>query len=75
MSDTKQGKVKWFKPSKGYGFISTEGDKDVFLHISDLRRSGIETVNEGDVLSFQLGTDGKTGKEKATNVSFANLAA
>ena len=43
-----KGTVKWFNPTKGYGFISpTTGDKDVFVHISAVERAGLSTLNEG----------------------------
>ena len=47
------GKVKWFNPQKGYGFIEPEdGGKDVFVHISALEAAGIGNLNEGDSVSF-----------------------
>ena len=45
------GKIKWFNPTKGYGFIEDfEGGSDVFLHISALQESGIEQITEGDTV-------------------------
>ena len=47
------GKVKWFNPQKGYGFIEPEdGGKDVFVHISALEAAGIGNLNEGDSVMF-----------------------
>ncbi len=60
------GKIKWFNPSKGYGFIENEGSKDVFLHISALKEAGIDTLKEGEEISFDIGEN--KGKENAINV-------
>ena len=50
------GKIKWFNPTKGYGFIENDaGGKDVFLHISALEEAGIETLQEGEAVSFEIG--------------------
>ena len=61
-----QGKIKWFNPTKGYGFIEQEGSKDVFLHVSALEEAGIKTLKEGEEIEFEIG-DNK-GKENAINV-------
>ena len=62
------GKIKWFNPTKGYGFIENEaGGKDVFLHISALEQAGIDTLEEGDVVSFEIGEN--KGKENAVNIT------
>ena len=61
------GKIKWFNPTKGYGFIENDaGGKDVFLHISALEEAGIETLQEGEAVSFEIGEN--RGKENATSV-------
>ena len=60
------GKVKWFNPTKGYGFIEQEGNKDVFLHVSALEEAGINTLQEGEVISFEIGEN--KGKENAINI-------
>ena len=66
------GTVKWFNSQKGFGFIEpTDGSKDVFVHISAVQRSGMEILNEGDVVEFELETDRKTGKQAATNLKLA----
>ena len=50
------GKIKWFNPTKGYGFIENDaGGKDVFLHISALEEAGIDTLQEGEAVSFEIG--------------------
>ena len=50
-----QGTVKWFNPTKGYGFIQPqEGGKDVFVHISAVERAGLSTLNEGQSVQFEL---------------------
>ena len=49
------GTVKWFNPTKGYGFIAPEtGGKDVFVHISAVQKAGISTLNEGQKLGFDI---------------------
>ena len=50
-----RGKVNWFNPTKGYGFIKPQdGDKDVFVHISALQRSGIDMLQEQQEVSYEL---------------------
>ena len=64
------GKIKWFNPTKGYGFIEVGGgSKDVFLHISALEEAGIDTLQEGEAVSFEIGEN--RGKENAINVKKA----
>jgi len=64
------GKIKWFNPTKGYGFIEQEGSKDVFLHASALEEAGIETLQEGQAVSFEIGEN--KGKENAINIKTVN---
>ena len=60
------GKIKWFNPTKGYGFIEQEGSKDVFLHVSALEQAGIRTLKEGEAIEFEIGEN--KGKENAINI-------
>lgn len=63
------GTVKFFNSSKGFGFISPEGGgNDVFVHVSELERSGISSLNDGDKVSFDSKMDPKKGKPNAVNV-------
>jgi CspA family cold shock protein len=65
------GTVKWFNPSKGYGFIEPDdGSKDVFVHISAVERSGMGNLREGQRLSFEL-ERGQQGKVSAVNLQNA----
>lgn len=65
------GTVKWFNAQKGYGFIQPEdGSKDVFVHISAVEQAGLDTLREGQRVSFELERDRK-GKLAATNLKQA----
>ena len=59
------GNVKWFNPTKGYGFIQpSDGGKDVFVHISAVERAGLSTLNEGQRVEYELVSNrGKTSAE------------
>ena len=62
-STTLEGAVKWFEPEKGYGFISPDGGgKDVFIHITALRRSGVDMLGPGQRVRVEV-VDGKKGLE------------
>ena len=62
------GKIKWFNPTKGYGFIENDtGGKDIFLHVSALEQAGIDTLEEGEAISFEIGEN--RGKENAINIT------
>ena len=63
------GTVKWFNPTKGYGFITPSGgDKDVFVHISAVERSGLDGLAEGQKVQYEVETDRRSGKPAATNL-------
>ena len=48
------GKVKWFNAEKGYGFITTDEGKDVFVHYSAIQTDGFKTLDDGEALSFEV---------------------
>ncbi len=63
------GTVKWFNPTKGFGFIEPEdGSNDAFVHISAVERAGLSSLNEGQKVSYEL-EPGKNGKTAAVNLS------
>ena len=56
------GTVKWFNPTKGFGFIQPDdGSKDVFVHVSSVEKAGIRTLQEGQKVDFEIeaGRDGR----------------
>ena len=58
------GTVKWFDSKKGFGFLLNSEGKDVFVHISAVERAGLTTLNEGQVVQFELVENrGKTSAE------------
>ena len=61
-----KGVVKWYNPKKGYGFITSEDGKEIFVHFSSLQGEGFKTLREGDEVKFEI-TQGEKG-EQATNV-------
>ena len=66
-----QGKIKWFDPKKGYGFITPDdGSKDAFLHISALEAAGINQLEVGQAVSYELAE--QRGKQAATEVTLIN---
>jgi CspA family cold shock protein len=66
--DVARGTVKWFNPTKGYGFIQPAGGggKDIFVHISAVERAGLSTLNEGQTVEFEVVSN--RGKESAENL-------
>ena len=64
---SKTGKIKWFNPKKGYGFIDQDGDdKDMFIHITALQHANISGLNEGDKISYDV--EEENGKASAVNI-------
>jgi CspA family cold shock protein len=63
------GTVKWFNATKGFGFIQPDsGGKDVFVHISAVERAGLQSLNEGQKVSFDVVADRRSGKSAAENL-------
>ena len=63
------GTVKWFNATKGFGFIEPEdGSKDAFVHISAVERAGLNTLHEGQKVSYELQA-GRNGKSSAENLT------
>ena len=62
------GTVKWFNPTKGYGFIQPDdGSNDAFVHISAVERAGLQSLREGQKVEFEL-VPGRNGKSSAENL-------
>ena len=65
------GTVKWFNATKGFGFIAPEsGGKDVFVHISAVERAGLQQLDDGQAVTFDV-ESGRDGRESATNLALA----
>ena len=62
-----QGTVKWFNESKGYGFITVDDGKDVFVHFSAIQGEGFKTLNEGQKVTFDI-VNGEKGAQAANVV-------
>ena len=65
-----RGKVKWFSNQKGYGFITPENGKDVFVHFSAVKGEGYKTLQEGDEVEFDI-VQGPKGEQAANVVKVA----
>ncbi|MDK2918354.1 MAG: cold shock protein [Candidatus Petromonas sp.] len=63
----KKGTVKWFNAEKGFGFISVEGEDDVFVHFSAIQGEGFKTLEEGQNVEFQV-VEGARGPQAANVV-------
>ena len=63
---TSQGTVKWFNDAKGYGFITTDDGKDVFVHFSAIEGDGFKSLAEGQAVSFEI--FGESDNPQAANV-------
>ena len=62
-----QGKIKWFDSKKGYGFITPDdGSRDAFLHVSALQKAGIDTLDEGEAITYNLAEE--RGKQSAVDI-------
>ena len=70
--DMSVGTVKWFNAQKGFGFIQPDdGGKDVFVHISAVEQAGMNGLNEGQKISYELISDRRSGKVSAGNLKAA----
>jgi len=65
-----KGTVKWFNNSKGYGFLGRDGGPDVFIHYSAIASEGYRSLDEGDIVEFEI-VQGKKGPQAANVIKAA----
>ena len=70
MSERVRGTVKWFNNEKGYGFISQEEGKDIFVHYSAIQGDGYRSLEEGQEVEFEI-TEGPKGQQASNVVAVA----
>ena len=68
MSDKMTGTVKWFDSKKGYGFIESEGEKDIFVHFSEIQAEGYKFLKDGQKVEFELQTDEQGDRAKNVTI-------
>ena len=68
MSASTHGTVKWFNAEKGFGFITVEGGQDVFVHYSNIDRSGFRVLEEGQAVEFVVGAGAKGPQAESVRV-------
>jgi len=72
MSDMKNGTVKFFNSSKGFGFIQPENGDDVFVHVSALEQAGLNGLQEGDKVTFTTAINERSGKTAVDTIAMAD---
>ena len=64
-----RGTVKWFNAKKGYGFIQpSSGEKDIFIHVTQMEKTGLHRLFDGQQVSFEVFKDSHSGKLAATEI-------
>jgi len=67
MAERSRGTVKWFNSDKGFGFIKQENGEDLFVHYSEIQSSGYKSLNENDVVEYEV-TQGRKGLQASSVV-------
>jgi CspA family cold shock protein len=67
-SMSQQGTVKFLNADKGYGFIKPDGGRDIFVHITAVERAGLQSLNEGQRMSYEIEADKKGKGPKAADL-------